>query len=177
MGIAFAWPLLMSVGMLFMRESPRWDYSRDNIQRARQTIAKTYAVPEDHPEVQRELQEIREKHEAENAGGGERKWNEIFTAPAMFRRVLIGMIMQMLQQLTGANFFFYYGTSIFQSTGLSNSYVTSIILGAVNFGTTFVGLYTVEKCGRRICLMVGAIEMFICFMVSICPPSFSSTFH
>ena len=38
----------------------------------------------------------------EHAGGGERKWNEIFTAPAMFRRVLIGMIMQMLQQLTGA---------------------------------------------------------------------------
>lgn len=66
---------------------------------------------------------------------------------------------------TGANFFFYYGTTVFKSVGISNSFVTQIILGAVNVVTTFPGLYFVEKYGRRKCLTLGAAWMFMCFMV------------
>jgi SP family sugar:H+ symporter-like MFS transporter len=40
-----------------------------------------------------------------------------------------------------------------------------MILGGVNFGTTFYGLYVVEHYGRRLSLMVGAAWMFICFMI------------
>jgi MFS transporter, SP family, sugar:H+ symporter len=72
-----------------------------------------------------------------------------------------------LSELTfqGANFFFYYGTSIFTATGLSNSYVTSMILGGVNFGLTFFGLYIVERFGRRKSLIIGGLWMFVCFMI------------
>ena len=73
------------------------------------------------------------------------------------------MTLQMFQQLTGANYFFYvsgvisnpgetvltdhtqYGATIFQSVGISDSFVTQIILGAVNFGCTFGGMYIMEK--------------------------------
>ena len=65
----------------------------------------------------------------------------------------------------GANFFFYYGTTIFQSTGLNDSYVTSIILGAVNFGMTFPGLYVVEKYGRRWPLILGAAWQAIWLLI------------
>ena len=58
---------------------------------------------------------------------------------------LVGMSLQCLQQLTGANYFFYYGATIFQSVGIDDSYVTQIILGSVNFGCTFGGLYVMEK--------------------------------
>ena len=40
-----------------------------------------------------------------------------------------------------------YGATIFQSVGISDSYVTQIILGAVNFGCTFGGMYVMEKVG------------------------------
>jgi SP family sugar:H+ symporter-like MFS transporter len=83
----------------------------------------------------------------------------------MLYRILLGIALQSLQQLTGANFIFYYGTSIFNGIGLSNSYVTSIILGAVNFGMTLPGLYIVEHYGRRKCLMYGGAWMFICFLI------------
>jgi MFS transporter, SP family, sugar:H+ symporter len=43
--------------------------------------------------------------------------------------------------------------------------VTQIILGSVNVGCTFGGLYVVQKCGRRNALMAGAAWMFVCFMV------------
>lgn len=57
------------------------------------------------------------------------------------------------------------GTTVFSSVGLSNSYVTSIILGAVNFGCTFPGLYMVEKYGRRPVLIYGALWMFCMFII------------
>ena len=55
------------------------------------------------------------------------------------------MSLQSLQQLTGANYFFYYGATIFASVGISDSFVTQIILGSVNFICTFGGLYVMEK--------------------------------
>jgi SP family sugar:H+ symporter-like MFS transporter len=42
----------------------------------------------------------------------------------------------MFQQLTGANYFFYYGTTIFKATGINNSFVTQMILNGINFGVT-----------------------------------------
>lgn len=56
-----------------------------------------------------------------------------------------GMTLQSFQQLTGANYFFYYGATIFQSVGIQDSFITQIILGAVNFGCTFGGLYVMQR--------------------------------
>jgi SP family sugar:H+ symporter-like MFS transporter len=140
LGIGFLWPAIMATGIMFLRESPRWDYRHGKIAEAKKTLALSYGVPENHKEVARELREIREKLEFEQAGGGKHKFYEVFTGPRMMYRVLLGIALQSLQQLTGANFFFYYGTTIFTATGLENSYVTSMILGGVNFGMTFFGV-------------------------------------
>ena len=64
MGIGFIWPVIMIFGMFFMRESPRWEYRQGKIDSARKTIAISYSVTEDHPEVQREIREIKEKLDA-----------------------------------------------------------------------------------------------------------------
>jgi len=77
---------------------------------------------------------------------------------------MLGMSLQMFQQLTGANYFFYYGTTIFQSVQIS-SFVTQMILNGVNFGVTFIGLYLVEHYGRRKSLIAGSIWMVVCFLI------------
>ncbi|KXL48947.1 hypothetical protein M433DRAFT_57424 [Acidomyces richmondensis BFW] len=165
MGIGFIFPTLMAIGICFLRESPRWDYRHGKIDRARTTIAKSYGVKENHWEVHRELREIKEKLDAENAGGGKHKFYEVITGPRMAYRTTLGVVLQALQQLTGANFFFYYGTSIFANVGISDSFITAIILGSINFAMTFPGLYVVEHFGRRRALIAGALWMFMCFMV------------
>ena len=106
MGIGFIPPVLMIAGIVFLPESPRWDYRHNKIERARTTIARSYGVPINHWEVDREMKEIKDKYDAEFAGGGKPKWYEIFTGPRMAYRTLLGVVMQALQQLTGANFFF-----------------------------------------------------------------------
>lgn len=163
MGIGFAWPLILGVGTLFLPESPRYAYSNGRFEEARQVMCKLYGVPSNHRCIAQEMQDMKDKFEEENKAG-KATWHEIFTGPRMLHRTILGIVLQSLQQLTGANFIFYFGNSIFSTIGL-DSYITQIILGAVNFGMTFPGLYIVEHMGRRNSLILGGVWMFICFMV------------
>ncbi|KAE8350904.1 general substrate transporter [Aspergillus coremiiformis] len=164
MGIGFAWPLILAVGTLFIPESPRFAYRNGRVEEAREVMCKLYGVGPNHRCIAQEMKEMKEKLDEEIAAG-QASFFEVFTGPRMFYRIMLGIALQSLQQLTGANFLFYYGNTVFNSTGLDNSYVTQIILGAVNFGLTIPGLYVVEHFGRRNSLMVGATWMFICFMI------------
>ncbi|GKZ26399.1 hypothetical protein AbraIFM66951_003161 [Aspergillus brasiliensis] len=162
LGLTFLFAIVLGGGMLLFPESPRFDFRHGRVDRARATMAKLYGVPENHQVILQELDEIQNQLEAET---GSEKWYEFLTAPRMFYRICLGMGLQTLQQLTGSNYFFYYGTTIFKGAGLSDSFVTQCILGAVNFVCTFGGLYTVENFGRRKSLIFGALWMFVCFMI------------
>ena len=109
------------------------------------------------------MKEMEEKFQVEQEG--EHPWYEVLTGHRMLHRVVLGVVILTLQQLTGANYFFYYETTVFALVGISNSYVTHIILEAINVVCTFPSLWFVEKYGRRKCLTIGAAWMFMCFVV------------
>ncbi|KAK4242174.1 hypothetical protein C8A03DRAFT_40449 [Achaetomium macrosporum] len=163
-GLSFLWSLILGLGILALPESPRYAYRKGREEEARRTIARLAGLHTDHAAVNEQIDEIKAKLDEERAGA-ETRWYEIFTGPRMLYRTFLGIILQAGQQLTGANFFFYYGTTIFRATGLSDSYVTQIILGSVNVFCTFGGLYVAKKCGRRNALMVGALWMMVCFLI------------
>ena len=94
----------MAIGICFLRESPRWDYRNGKMDRAQMTIAKSYGVPESHWEVQREIREIKAKLDAEGVGG-KHPFYEVFTGPRMMYRVILGCVMQSIQQLVSNAFF------------------------------------------------------------------------
>ncbi|KEY68623.1 hypothetical protein S7711_00505 [Stachybotrys chartarum IBT 7711] len=163
-GLSFLWALILGGGILLLPESPRYAYRKGNIDEARNTIAKLAGTEVDSFTVTEQIENIRAKLEEDNANP-DRKWHEIFTGPRMLYRTLLGITLQAGQQLTGANFFFYFGTTAFSSTGISNSYTTQLILGSVNCACTFAGLYVVQKSGRRTALIVGGLWMMMCFLV------------
>ncbi|KAI5362949.1 Putative major facilitator, sugar transporter, major facilitator superfamily [Septoria linicola] len=163
-GLSYFWALILGFGILLFPETPRHDFRHGRVEAAAASIAKFYGISPRHKVVKKQLEEMQEKLRLEQEGGDHSIW-EVFTGPKMMYRTILGMTIQALQQMTGANFFFYYGTTIFAAVGLDNPFVTQIILGAVNVITTFPGLYMVEKFGRRKCLSLGAAWMFMCFMV------------
>lgn len=166
MGLAFVFAFILGAGILIFPETPRYLYRKGQKEEAKKIMLKVYGASENHYSVHVELEEIEAKLRAENKQDGViQEWVNMFRAPKMAYRILLGVALQMFQQLTGANYFFYYGTVIFKATGINNSFVTQMILNGINFGTTFYGLYIVEHYGRRRSLIVGSFWMFLMFMI------------
>jgi SP family sugar:H+ symporter-like MFS transporter len=165
-GLGWLWTIGLGVGILAFPETPRFDFRHGNEERAKQTICRVFGATENHWAVHTQITEIERKLRGEDQikHGPVKEFITMFKAPRMAYRIALGMTLQMLQQLTGANYFFYYGTTIFKSVQI-NSFVTQIILNSINFGVTFIGLYMVEHFGRRKSLIAGSIWMFICFMI------------
>ncbi|KAJ5058512.1 siderophore iron transporter mirC [Bipolaris maydis] len=167
LGLSFVPAAILAFGILWFDETPRFNFRHGRLDKATKTMVEVYGVPENNYAIQMELQEMREKLEAESkiTNNPIQEWIGMWSAPKMAYRIAIGMGLQMFQQLTGANYFFYYGTTVFAGTGIKNSFVTQMILNGINFGVTFYGLYIVEHYGRRKSLIAGSCWMFICFLI------------
>lgn len=163
-GLSFAWALILGTTILFMPESPRYDCSRGRADRARIAIAKLSGLAPDSEGVNHQITDIQANLNEENRTSAEFSIGEIFTAPRMLHRTILGIVLQAGQQLTGANFFFYYGTLVLSSTGIDNPFATQIIIGSVNVFCTIIALWVTKRFGRRPVLMIGAAWMMVCFL-------------
>lgn len=166
LGIGWVYLIILGVGILFFPETPRFAYGKGRKDEAKETLCRVYGAPPHHYSIYVQMEEIEAKFVSENLVKGSpiQEVRSMFKAPRVAYRVALGMTLQAFQQLTGANYFFYYGTTIFQSVQIS-SFVTQMILNGINFGSTFLGLYIVEHYGRRKSLIFGSIWMFVCFLV------------
>lgn len=165
LGLTFAWSLILLIGVTFMPESPRFLLYMNRYDEALKSMCYVNKRTPDDPVIKLSMDEIMAaiEHERE-VGTGD--WSQVFLGtPRVGYRTLIGLMIMSLQQLCGANYFFYYGTTIFKAIGMEDSFATSMIFGAVNFASTFVSFYSVEKFGRRNCLFWGAIAMFVFFII------------
>jgi MFS transporter, SP family, sugar:H+ symporter len=116
-------------------KSPRWLATHGLLEQAERSLAVCRGLSPNKAKddflLKKEIEEIRNsvEYEKEVRSG----WLECFNPKhKLLYRTILGMSLQALQQLTGANYFFYYGATIFQSVGIEDSFVTQIILGAVN---------------------------------------------
>ncbi|EWC48824.1 hypothetical protein DRE_00129 [Drechslerella stenobrocha 248] len=155
--------LTLGIGMLFLPESPRFLVKRGHPEAAALALSKLRALPRDHPTLQEELCEIEWFHEIE-CDLGKATWADCFRGN-LGTRLWTGCGLQALQQLTGINFIFYYGTTYFKSSGVSQPFIISLIANIVNVIATVPGLYLVERAGRAPLLFVGALGMGFCQLI------------
>ncbi|KAF8434477.1 hexose transporter [Terfezia claveryi] len=158
--IQFLWAIVLSIGMFILPETPRYLIKQGRYDEAAKSMSRLRKLPIDHPVLIEELNEIKANHEYESqvASGG---YMDCIRG-SMLKRLLTGMGLQALQQLTGINFIFYYGTNFFKSSGIQNPFLIGLITSLVNVFSTLPGLYLVERMGRRNLLLFGAIGMCVC---------------
>ncbi len=151
-GVIFIPAAIMFFGVLTLPRSPRWLMLKGQKEHAKNVLTKILVVDK---EVKREMQEI----EA-NLARTQQGWS-VFRLK-YFRRVLaLGMMLQLIQIMTGMNTLMYYSTHIYELIGFS---VAEQMWGAVglttlNVLTTFIAIAVIDKWGRRPLLFFGLIFM------------------
>ncbi|MFA6128122.1 MAG: sugar porter family MFS transporter [Bacteroidales bacterium] len=153
MFIAGAVPaLLFFILLFFVSQSPRWLVLMGRPDDARKVIARLNPGTDIEPELNEIIQSTRS-----NESGIRVK---IFRKPYT-RIVLIGMMLGVFSQLTGINVIMYYAPSIFQAAGFSSdsALIQTVIIGATNLVFTLLGMSLIDKIGRKVLLMAGALGM------------------
>ncbi|KAK3312985.1 putative transporter protein [Apodospora peruviana] len=177
-GLQMAWALILATGLFFLPESPRYFVKKGQLDRAAAALARSRDQPIDSAYIQDELTEIVANHEHEMSLIPQTNYfsawtncfrGSIWKGSSSIRRVILGTSMQMMQQWTGVNFVFYFGTTFFQQLGtISNPFLISLITTLVNVCSTPISFWTMERFGRRPLLIWGALGMLVCqFIVAI----------
>ncbi|KAJ5263370.1 hypothetical protein N7478_010975 [Penicillium angulare] len=172
------WALILGTGLIFLPESPRYFVRKGQKEQARQALARVRGQPADSEYISLELNEIEANHlyelQSTPQEGYFGSWfncfrGSIWEPNSNLRRTILGTSLQMMQQWTGVNFVFYFGTTFFtQLHTIQNPFLLSIITTIVNVLSTPISFYAIEKVGRRPLLLWGALGMVICqFIVAI----------
>jgi len=151
---------LMAIGMLFLPSSPRWLISRNFVHQGERALTKLRGG--DTPEVKDEFEEIQDNIRLEREIGSG-SWSELFSN-GMWKRLAIGVALQMFQQLTGINAVMYYAPRILKASGFSAIDITLLAVagtGVVNVLMTIPGILLVDRLGRRPLLISGALFMAV----------------
>ncbi|BCS23449.1 sugar porter family MFS transporter [Aspergillus puulaauensis] len=154
--------LILGVALLFFPESPRWLAGQERWEEALDTLAAIHGKGNrNDPVVQVEFEEVQEAarlaHEAKDIS-----FFALF-GPGIWKRTLCGVSVQVWQQLLGGNVAMYYVVWIFQMAGMSGdtSLYSSIIQYVIFLATTGVILPYIDRIGRRLLLISGAILCMI----------------
>ncbi|GAB1206358.1 hypothetical protein APSETT445_005043 [Aspergillus pseudonomiae] len=160
---------LLIIGLLFLPESPRWIARVWGQNLAKQSLSYLRGLPETHPSVESELNDIIAQLEDERANNpGKGLWVEIkeLTHPGIRDRLFLGFMIMVFFQMAGSNAINHYSPRIFRSIGLTGSKTALIstgLYGVVRLVAVCIAMYwIVDRFGRTRMLIYGTALMAFC---------------
>lgn len=141
------------LGLFFVPKSPRWQIMVGQEEEARKTmefIAGKEEADKQIKDVKRSLEADKNKEKA--------SFKEIFH-PSLKLVLTIGIVLAVLQQITGINSVFFYAPMIFEQSGIGTdaSFVQAILVGLTNLVFTVFAILFIDKLGRKPLLIGGML--------------------
>ncbi|RYO95168.1 hypothetical protein DL766_004203 [Monosporascus sp. MC13-8B] len=175
--------LLLFVLMIIANESPRYLARKDRWEECKSVLIRIRQLPESHPYLQEEFQEIVDQLENDRRLMGDATFwtlqKEMWLTPTNRKRALLSFLLMVCQQMTGTNAINTYAPKIFEGLGVrgtKNSLFSTGIYGIVKVTSCICFLlFMADSLGRRRSLLVSSVGQAWCmfsigFYLRFSPP-------
>lgn len=162
LGVMAVPSVIYAVMVLGVPESPRWLVTKKNDPARAKTILTLLGVRD--PEA--EIAAIHDNARSSSAAGPAN-----FFSPRNSRIIWLAFMIAFFNQFSGINFILYYAPEILARIGLAakDSLQNSMAIGGINLLFTLVGLYLIDRLGRKKLLIIGSVGYILSLsMVAIC---------
>ncbi|RLN67421.1 hypothetical protein BBJ28_00022775 [Nothophytophthora sp. Chile5] len=140
-------------------ESPRWLLSNDKAKEAETTLQRL----RQSDDVVEEIDSIASANDDET-GDAPGIWDVLCDRSIRFPLV-VAVVLQFAQQLSGINAVMFYASSFFENVGLENPLVGTTLVYVVNVLSTIVALMLMDSAGRRPLLIWSLVGMILSSVV------------
>lgn len=151
LGVAAFPSLLYALFCFGLPESPRWLVSKKGDREAALDVLQRAQPDTSREEIANEVEEIAAASTVQGSSG--QFWTKRLRKP-----ILLAFLIAFFNQLSGINVILYFAPRIFELAGLATkaALLQSIGIGITNFIFTFVGLWMIDRLGRRTLLYIGS---------------------
>ncbi len=151
LGVAAFPSLLYAIFCLGLPESPRWLLSRKGDRKGGMEVLQRIQPEASKAEIEAEANEI-------IAASSEKVSAGHFWTRRLQKPILLAILIAFFNQMSGINAILYFAPRIFELTGLGAkaALLQSIGIGVTNLVFTFVGLWLIDRLGRRTLLFIGS---------------------
>jgi SP family arabinose:H+ symporter-like MFS transporter len=149
-------------GLFFVPRSPRWLIMKGKMDEALEVMKKASGKPA----AEQMMKEVKTALESEGQQKNELPIGELFK-PALRLVLTIGIVVAVLQQITGINSVFFYAPMIFEQSGIGTdaSFVQAILVGLVNLVFTVLAILFIDRLGRKPLLVFGVAGITLCMLL------------
>jgi MFS transporter, SP family, arabinose:H+ symporter len=147
--------IIYTLMVLRVPESPRWLLTKRNNVSAAKKVLTDLGIENPEEEVRSILEASKDTTKVTT--------RDFFSNRKLFKPILLAFFIASFNQLSGINFILYYAPEILERAGLAakESLFNSIAIGGINLIFTFVGLYLIDRTGRKNLLLIGSIGYII----------------
>ena len=159
--VSTAWRWMFGVGaipgliymilLLVVPESPRWLIKQGRAEQALPILIRIHG----EEAAKQEVLEIKESFKEKKT-----PLRELFK-PGLRFALFVGVVIAVLQQVTGINAILYYAPEILKEAGAGTNaaLIQTILVGFINFAFTILSIWLIDKVGRKALLLVGSAVM------------------
>ncbi|XP_011070449.1 sugar transport protein 10-like [Sesamum indicum] len=157
LALAAAPALIMTIGAIFLPDTPNSLIERGMKDKAKEMLQKIRGTPNVHDEFSDLMDASTVSQQVRHP------WKTILEAK--YRpQLIITCLIPFFQQLTGINVIMFYAPVLFKTLGFGDdaSLMSAVVTGLVNVFATLVSILVVDRFGRRVLFLEGGIQMILC---------------